>query len=89
MAGLVHELWVESDGEQTFCLAGPMGDNARKPMLPAARLAWTVEASRHFEAMTKYYEHMEWDVYMTGHVWHYEPYPEEWLTIQRGSSSQG
>ncbi len=29
MAILKHELWCEANGEeQTFCLAGPMGDEA-------------------------------------------------------------
>lgn len=85
MAVLVHELWIESDQEKTFCLAGPMGDAARRMMLPGARLAWTVEAASHFDAMTKYYAHMDWGVYTTEHEVDYQPYPDEWLRIQRGS----
>ena len=59
-----HQLWVEEDG-QTFCLAGPMGDGARDLLGSDARLVWTVEAASHFEAMTKYYEHLEWGEYKT------------------------
>jgi hypothetical protein len=83
MATLLHELWVESDQEQTFCLAGPMGDDARALMAPGAQQVWSVTAGSHFEAMTKYYEHMGWGTYATEHNWDYEPYPEEWLRVQR------
>lgn len=62
---MLHELWIENDNEQTFCLAGPRGENARKLLMPEARLAWTVEASSHFEAMTKYYAYMGWGEYTT------------------------
>jgi hypothetical protein len=32
---------------------------------PDARLVWTIEAANHFEAMTRYYEHMGWGEYTT------------------------
>jgi len=59
---MLHELWIEST-EQTFCLAGPNGDAARALLQPGARCVWTVEADSHFEAMTKYYEYMDWGKY--------------------------
>jgi len=58
-----HELWIENEGEQTLCLAGSHGDSARNLLEPGAKLTWTCEASSHFEAMTKYYEYMEWGEY--------------------------
>jgi hypothetical protein len=76
---LVHELWVEKDGDrQTFCLAGALGEGARKLLGPDAKLVWTVEASSHFDAMTAYYEFMGWGKYETDHTWDSEPYPEDW-----------
>ena len=51
VATLQHELWVEQDG-QTFCLAGPMGDDARRLLAPGAQLVWQVEADSHFQDMT-------------------------------------
>ncbi len=60
---MLHELWIESEGEQTFCQVGIKGDGARKMLLPGAKLIWSVEAASHFEAMTKYYEHMGWGEY--------------------------
>jgi len=62
---MLHELWIESEQEQTFCLAGPQGDAARALLSPGAKLAWTVTAASHFEAMTLYYEHMGWGEYTT------------------------
>ena len=49
-----HELWVESNDEQTFCLSGPQGDEVRALLGTEAKRIWTCEASSHFEAMTKY-----------------------------------
>ncbi len=65
-----HELWIERDGEQTFCLAGPRGEAARTLLGPGAQLVWTCEASSHFEAMTQYYAYMGWGTYKTD-------YPEQ------------
>lgn len=60
-----HELWLEPDGCQTFCLAGAQGDSARALMGSDAKLVWEVEADNYFEAMTKYYAHMQWGEYRT------------------------
>ncbi|WP_295460471.1 hypothetical protein [uncultured Pseudomonas sp.] len=60
-----HELWQEPEGCQTFCLAGAHGDGARALLHPDAKLVWEVEAECYFEAMTKYYEYMQWGEYVT------------------------
>jgi len=45
MARLLHELWVDEEGEEMLCLAGPMGDDARRRLLgPRRHLVWTVTA---------------------------------------------
>lgn len=62
---VLHELWDEGEDGQTFCLAGPMGDDARASLGPTARLVWTVEAESHLEAMTAYWAHMGWGVYVS------------------------
>ena len=83
MKKLKHELWKDIGGEEyseyTFCLAGPRGEGARKLLSSEAKLIWTVEASSHFEAMTAYYEFMEWGDYTTDQEWDSKPYPEEWF----------
>ena len=60
-----HELWIENEDEQAFCLSGPRGDGARNLLETGAKLIWTCEASSNFEAMTKYYEYMGWGEYTT------------------------
>ena len=72
---MLHELWEEPDGgELTFCLAGPLGNDARRLLAPNARLVWTVEADSHFEAMTKYYQFMGWGEYTTEFADDFIPY---------------
>ena len=60
---MLHELWVDADGLDTFCLAGPMGEGARSLLEHPATLVWTVEAKSHFDAMTLYYAHRGWGEY--------------------------
>ena len=86
MATLKHELWVDPKGLETFCLAGPMGEDARKLLPRGSKLVWTVNASSHFEAMTKYHEHMKWPPYTTDQESDHKPYPDEWLKIQQARS---
>lgn len=59
-----HELWVEGD-EQTFCLTGPLGKDARALLGNGAKLVWTVEAVSHLDAMQQYYAYMDWGIYKT------------------------
>jgi hypothetical protein len=62
---MLHELWVDPEGLDTFCSAGPEGDAARG-LLPAnSHLVWTVDAKSHFEAMTLYYRFRDWGVFTT------------------------
>jgi hypothetical protein len=73
---MLHELWIESESEQTFCLAGVQGDRARALLGPDARMVWSVEAPSHFEAMCKYYEYMGWGVYTSDfEEFDRKPYP--------------
>jgi hypothetical protein len=60
-----HELWVDPDGLDTFCLSGPSGDGARALLPTGSLLEWTVEASNHFDAMTAYYTYRGWGIYTT------------------------
>ena len=73
---VLHELWDDGENGQTFCLAGPMGNDARAMLGPHARLTWTVDAASHFEAMTRYYDHMGWGTYTTDQSWDGQTYAE-------------
>ena len=63
VVSVLHEVWVDGEGLNTVCLAGSVGDDARRLLSPPARLAWTFEASSHFEGMSLYYERMGWPPY--------------------------
>ncbi|WP_133406750.1 hypothetical protein [Parashewanella tropica] len=65
-----HELWVEPDGLDTFCLSGEHGDDARDLLEPGSKLVWTCKANSHFEAMTKYYKFRDWGEYHTDYPEH-------------------
>ena len=86
MAILLHEAWLRPDGLAGACLAGPMGDDARRLFVQeGARLVWTFEAGRHFDAVVKFNEHFGREPYTTDQPWDRDPYPEEWLKVQRGA----
>ena len=60
-----HELWINEGGLDLFCLAGPLGDSARKLLDPDYRLVWTCDADSHLEAMKRYYAFRNWGEYQT------------------------
>jgi len=83
---LIHELWKdESQGQFTFCLAGPAGDKARSLLEGKAVKIWECEADCHFEAMTKYYEYQGWGVYTTKFKQDYWPYIDKMGNIEEPS----
>jgi hypothetical protein len=62
---MLHELWVDPEGLDLFCLAGPLGEGARSSLPHGSILEWTVEATSHFDAMTRYYRYREYGEYTT------------------------
>jgi hypothetical protein len=82
MAVLIHEVWIDSEGLPGMCLAGPMGKGFRELQGPGAKLIATIEASSHFEAMTKYNAMLERGAYTTEFESDHKIYPEEWRITQ-------
>lgn len=66
---MLHELWVDPEGLDSFALSGSDGDAQRALLPEGSTLEWTVEAVSHFDAMTKYYEYRGLGRYTT-------PYPD-------------
>ena len=60
-----HEVWEDSQGLTTLCLADERGDDCRKLLEPDSKLIHTFYASNHCEAMTIYYKFMDWGTYTT------------------------
>lgn len=86
MAVLKHEIWICGDGRPGCCLAGPAGDEARKLFAEdgPAKLVRTFEAGSHYDAMSKFHKYLGREPYATDHAADFEPYPEEWLQLQKG-----
>ncbi|WP_092360218.1 hypothetical protein [Collimonas sp. OK242] len=62
-----HELWVDPEGLDLYCLAGPEGDAARARLPNGAHLEMVIEAESHFDAMTKYYEYRGYGTYQSSY----------------------
>jgi hypothetical protein len=92
MAMLTHEVWVRSDelGQRLHAcvLSGPIGDESRAQLLAeGAQLIWTFEAGSHLEAMRIYHRRAHGEDYWTDEEGAADPYPEEWLNLQRSAMS--
>jgi hypothetical protein len=64
---MIHELWVDPEGLDTFCLSGKNGEAARALLPVGSRLEWSVEAGNHFEAMSAYYAYRGYGVYTSAY----------------------
>ena len=67
----------------SFFFAGPMGDGARARLPANAKLAWTVWARSHFEALLLLHERIGPEPHTSDDPWDFEPYPREWIDEQR------
>jgi hypothetical protein len=91
MALLVHEVWIEldEDGQErpALLIAGPDGAQARA-LMNSPRLAHTLSAGSHVEAMGIYHSLLGRGAYETAHPQDFEPYPQEWAGIQSAAGLQ-
>jgi len=61
--GIKHQVWKDSEGLTGVCFANSKGDDYRNLLENDSKLIHTFYASSHFEAMTIYYEFMNWGEY--------------------------
>ena len=84
---LIHEIWLdpEPDGQMLpgLCLAGPMGNGFRSLLNKGAVKAGEIVGHSSFDVMTKYWKLQGWGKYETQNQQAHEPYPDEWVSIQR------
>jgi hypothetical protein len=69
-----HEIWEDSEGKTTLCLADERGNECRQLLEPGSKLIHSFYASSHFDAMTVYYKFMDWGQYETQFEIDKEPY---------------
>ncbi|MEJ5082737.1 MULTISPECIES: hypothetical protein [unclassified Ochrobactrum] len=84
---LIHEVWLnpELDGQMLpgMCLVGPMGDSFRQLLNEGAEKIAEITGHSHFHVMTKYWALQGWGKYHALDQQDYEPYPSEWISVQR------
>jgi hypothetical protein len=69
-----HELWKEEDADATEYAFFLSRHRDMQQLGPNAQLIWTVDADSYAEAMTKYYEFMDWGKYKVMSPEDWEPY---------------
>lgn len=74
MSSLKHEVWRDEEGKTMLCYAGELGEQARQTLEPNSKLIHTFYASSHYEAMTVYYQFMDWGEYTTEFEVDKQPY---------------
>lgn len=65
MASIKHDVWEDPEGLTTLCFSGELGREARNLLEENSRVIHSFYADSHFDAMTKYYQLMDWGVYET------------------------
>ncbi len=65
MAKIKHDIWKSKEGLTSLCFSGEIGEESRSILEPDSEIIHSFYADSHFDAMTKYYEYMDWGVYET------------------------
>lgn len=76
-ANVKHEVWQDQKGLTALCLADERGDDCRKLLDPNSKLIYTFYANSYYEAMTIYYEFMDWGIYTTEFEIDKQPYEKK------------
>jgi hypothetical protein len=71
-----HEVWLDKEGLPCLCLADERGDSAREMLGESRQLIYSFYAFSHFDAMTIYYQYMDWGIYETKFEIDKEPYSD-------------
>ncbi|HYV90223.1 MAG TPA: hypothetical protein VE978_00500 [Chitinophagales bacterium] len=72
------DIWQDPEGMTMLCFSGEVGEESRTLLEPNSKIIYSFNADSHFDAMTKYYEFMDWGVYETDFESDKEPYiPKE------------
>lgn len=74
MTKIKHDIWKSKDGLTSLCLSGKLGEESRSFLEPNSEIVHSFYASSHFQAMTKYFEYMDWGEYKIEHIIDKIPY---------------
>ena len=74
MTKIKHDIWKSDDDLTSLCYSGELGEESRSILEPNSKIIHSFYADSHFDAMTKYYEFMDWGIYETEFEIDKEPY---------------
>ena|SRR5687767_8072991 len=74
MASIKHDIWQDKEGLTSLCFSGDLGEESRSILEPGSKIIHSFYADSHYDAMTKYYQFMEWGQYTTDFEIDKEPY---------------
>ena len=74
MKGLLLDIWRDEDGNTTLIFSGELGEEAKYLLEPNSEIIHSFYAVSHFDAMSQYYEFMNWGEYISDYDMDYEPY---------------
>ncbi|MCB9173859.1 MAG: hypothetical protein H6589_04555 [Flavobacteriales bacterium] len=82
-----HDIWTNPEDLPMLCFSGELGAESRTLLEPNSKIVHSFYAESHFEAMTIYYEYMDWGVYETEFEVDKEPYNLE--EIKKRNTNNG
>jgi hypothetical protein len=65
MTSIKHDIWKDNEGLTSLILSGDLGEEGRSLLEKGSQIIHSFYADSHFDAMTKYYEFMDWGKYET------------------------
>jgi hypothetical protein len=65
MKSIKHDIWKDNEGLTSLILSGDFGEEGRSLLENGSQIIHSFYADSHFDAMTKYYDFMDWGKYET------------------------
>lgn len=79
MALLKHDIWKNKEGLTALLFSADLGKGGRMALEEDYEIIHSFYADSHFDAMTEYYEFMDWGQYQTEFEVDKKPYDIEQL----------
>ena len=79
MGSLRHDVWKNKEGLTALLFSGDLGKEGRTALKEDYEIIHSFYADSHFDAMTRYYEFMDWGQYQTEFEADKKPYDLEQL----------
>jgi len=83
MALVKLDIWRNKEGLTALLFAGAPGEEGRQTLEEDYEIIHSFFAESHFDAMTTYYQFMDWGPYTTNFEVDKEPYNLEYLQRRR------